>query len=68
MPPWLFLHWIPQLTGMLQLEAAEPVYSLLLRIAEEYPQALYYPLRCSTEGATWERARVKPKILDFVDK
>jgi hypothetical protein len=53
---------------MLQLEAAEPVYSLLLRIAEEYPQALYYPLRCSTEGATWERARVKPKILDFVDK
>ncbi|CAG0921762.1 unnamed protein product, partial [Notodromas monacha] len=49
-PEWMFLHWIPQMTGMLNLVESAPLRPLLLRLVEKYPKAVYFPLRCSAES------------------
>jgi hypothetical protein len=49
-PAWMFIQWIPQLLSMIALPQASLVFPLLLRIAKEYPQAIYYPHRLSRES------------------
>ncbi|CAG0920446.1 unnamed protein product, partial [Notodromas monacha] len=49
-PEWMFLHWIPQMTGMLNLVESAPLRPLLLTLVENYPKAVYFPLRCSAES------------------
>ena len=45
LPIWIWLEFIPQLLNSLQLNEAPIVSTILVKIAENYPQAIYYPLR-----------------------
>merc|ERR1712137_368395 len=43
-PSWLWLSWIPQLLSALFFKESIHVVSVLIQIAKDYPQALFYPL------------------------
>ncbi|WVZ66880.1 hypothetical protein U9M48_016041 [Paspalum notatum var. saurae] len=45
LPHWVWLSWIPQLLLSLQRSEAQHCKLVLLKIAQVYPQALYYWLR-----------------------
>lgn len=45
LPHWVWLSWIPQLLLSLQRNEAQHCKLVLLKIAQVYPQALYYWLR-----------------------
>ncbi|KAI8803070.1 hypothetical protein BJ742DRAFT_830456 [Cladochytrium replicatum] len=60
-PTWMFLRWLPQMTAALSTSVAEPVSIILLRVASEYPNALFFPFRISSEGFT-------PEVLKNVGK
>lgn len=49
-PTWMFIRWISQMMGLLDKPQASAVVAVLIRIADEYPQALFYPFKISTEG------------------
>ncbi|KAJ3289778.1 hypothetical protein HK104_007244 [Borealophlyctis nickersoniae] len=46
---WMFLRWLPQMTALLDKATAQAVLSILRRIAEDYPNALFAPLSISSE-------------------
>lgn len=50
-PSWMFIRWISQMLGILNESKAiaNSVYPILNRISEEYPNALYYPFKISSE-------------------
>ncbi|KAJ3178568.1 hypothetical protein HDU85_005175 [Gaertneriomyces sp. JEL0708] len=48
-PSWTFLRWLPQMTALLDKDVGDVVYPSLLRVANDYPRALYYPLAISSE-------------------
>ena len=45
LPPWVWLTWIPQLLMSLQREEAAFIKPILFRLAQMFPQGVYYPLR-----------------------
>jgi len=49
-PCWMFIQWIPQMCSVLGGPEGALVMPILTRIANVYPQALYYPLQLSTES------------------
>ncbi|KAL3276778.1 hypothetical protein HHI36_012145 [Cryptolaemus montrouzieri] len=49
-PTWMFLAWIPQLLANLNSEKVYAIGSIVIRIAELYPQAIMYPYRLSKEN------------------
>ncbi|KAK7005038.1 DNA-dependent protein kinase catalytic subunit, partial [Biomphalaria glabrata] len=49
-PSWMFLMWTSQMTALMDKDESVVVSPLLDRIAEDYPQALIYPLHMSSEG------------------
>mmetsp|Transcript_15125 Transcript_15125/g.59220 ORF Transcript_15125/g.59220 Transcript_15125/m.59220 type:complete len:1470 (+) Transcript_15125:2-4411(+) len=49
-PTWMFIRWISQMMGLLDKPQAAAIGEVLTRIADEYPQALFYPFKISTEG------------------
>lgn len=61
MPIWLWLPWVPQLVLMLGRREAFVAKPILVRIAQQYPQAVFFPIRTYLE----ERKQIdKPeKIL-----
>lgn len=44
-PSWMWLPWIPQLLTSLYRRECTAAKSILMRLARDYPQAVYYPLR-----------------------
>ncbi|XP_044756993.1 DNA-dependent protein kinase catalytic subunit-like isoform X2 [Coccinella septempunctata] len=48
-PTWMFLNWIPQLLANMNSETIYAIDSIIMRIAENYPQAIMYPYRLSRE-------------------
>lgn len=49
-PCWMFIRWISQMMALLDKEEGPCVVPILTEIAREYPQALYFPFRISTEN------------------
>ncbi|XP_055874578.1 DNA-dependent protein kinase catalytic subunit-like [Biomphalaria glabrata] len=49
-PSWMFLMWTSQMTALMDKDESVVVSPLLERIAQDYPQALIYPLHMSSEG------------------
>lgn len=45
LPSWMWLPWIPQLLTSLYRRECTAAKSILMRLARDYPQAVYYPLR-----------------------
>ncbi|CAO3576402.1 unnamed protein product [Absidia cylindrospora] len=46
---WNYIRWIPQLVAILDKPTARYVFPLVLKLAQEYPAALYYPFQLSNE-------------------
>ncbi|RUS72684.1 hypothetical protein EGW08_019554 [Elysia chlorotica] len=67
-PSWMFLMWVSQMTALLDKPEAQVVAPLLLRIAEDYPQALIYPFRMSSEGYNFGSSAQDSKNKDTVHK
>ena len=47
-PNWMFITWISQLIALLDKEEGAAVHDILISLAKDYPQALYYPLKISS--------------------
>jgi hypothetical protein len=49
-PCWMFIRWISQMMALIDKEEGACVFPILTEIAKNYPQALYFPFRISTEN------------------
>lgn len=49
MPVWLWLPWVPQLMLMLGRREASVARPILVRLAQQYPQAVFFPIRAYME-------------------
>lgn len=49
-PSWMFLSWLGQMTALLDKPQAIAIQNILEKISIEYPQALVYPFKMSTEN------------------
>ncbi|XP_063961376.1 DNA-dependent protein kinase catalytic subunit-like [Lytechinus pictus] len=62
-PSWMFIGWISQMVALLDKPESLAVQEILKTIAEDYPQALVYPFKISSEdfklgdGSPEERQR-----------
>jgi phosphatidylinositol kinase/protein kinase (PI-3 family) len=60
LPPWIWLPWIPQLVPMLGRAEGFVARAILVRVAQLFPQALFFPLRAYLEdGKDEPRATMK---------
>ncbi|KAJ1662695.1 transcription-associated protein 1, partial [Coemansia sp. RSA 25] len=60
MPTWYWIAFIPQLLAGLDAPFGRQAQQILLRIAKQYPQALYYALRTAREESLIVRRRQPP--------
>lgn len=63
-PEWMFLGWIPQILAQVSLSHESTLDPLVSRLAQEYPNALVYPLRLTI---TREKT-VRPFIAGLLRK
>ena len=42
-PAWLFLRWISQIAAVLNRPESSIIQNIVAKIAQKYPQALFYP-------------------------
>ncbi|XP_034245330.1 DNA-dependent protein kinase catalytic subunit-like [Thrips palmi] len=65
-PAWMFLGWIPQMLALLDTDAVNVVGPLLVRIAEQYPNAVTYPYNIS-RGNNLSNDASKLRIIKKLD-
>jgi DNA-dependent protein kinase catalytic subunit len=44
----MFITWISQLVALLDKEEGAAIHDILISLARDYPQALYYPMKISS--------------------
>lgn len=49
-PSWMFLNWLSQMTALLDKPEAKAIQRIIEKISIDYPQALVYPFKMSTEN------------------
>ncbi|XP_019852740.1 PREDICTED: DNA-dependent protein kinase catalytic subunit [Amphimedon queenslandica] len=49
-PCWMFIGWINQMIALVDKPESRAVHDILIRIADTYPQSLYYAFRMSSSG------------------
>ncbi|KAI8329229.1 hypothetical protein BC941DRAFT_384857 [Chlamydoabsidia padenii] len=57
---WHYIRWIPQLVAILDKPIAKYVFPMVLKLAEEYPAALYYPFQLSNEHYECYKEQLDP--------
>ncbi|KAJ2306623.1 transcription-associated protein 1, partial [Coemansia sp. RSA 2610] len=60
MPTWYWIALVPQLLAGLDAPYSRQAQQILLRIAKQYPQALYYALRTAREESLVQRRQQAP--------
>merc|ERR1711974_36051 len=65
-PSWMFIRWISQMVGLLNESESKIIVPILNRIAEEYPQALYYPFKISSETLCEKSQQLCSKITQLL--
>lgn len=75
LPQWVWFMWVPQLLAALQRPEAPAIKPILLQLALNFPQALYYSLRVylltnreSAQKAMAEYQRAKAKMEEEARK
>jgi DNA-dependent protein kinase catalytic subunit len=53
-PCWMFISWINQMVALLDKPESKAIINILHRIANMYPQALYFPFNVSNSGYKFE--------------
>ncbi|KAG0303333.1 hypothetical protein BGZ98_006787, partial [Dissophora globulifera] len=64
---WIFIRWIQQMVAILDKPIGACVMPILVAIAKQYPNTLYYPLTISAENYTFERSSSGQKRKADVD-
>ncbi|XP_052262779.1 DNA-dependent protein kinase catalytic subunit-like isoform X1 [Dreissena polymorpha] len=67
-PSWMFILWISQMLALMDKQEAPSVYEIILRITQEYPQAVVYPMKLSLEGYTFGSSKQDKLNKDQVDR
>ncbi|CAH1273078.1 PRKDC [Branchiostoma lanceolatum] len=67
-PSWLCISWLGQMVALLDKPEAVAVHGVLTRIAQDYPQALVYPLKISSENFEFEDSVVGRRNQEAVTK
>ena len=65
-PDWMFIGWISQMVALLNKAEGPAVHKILLSIATNYPQALFYQFKISS--STFESHPPGEANQDTVDK
>lgn len=58
-PTWYWVTFIPQLLTALNRPEAKHAKSILIRIAKQYPQALYFSLRTTREDLIYLKSQIR---------
>eukprot|EP00743_Colponemidia_sp_Colp-15_P008934 GILK01009748.1.p1 GENE.GILK01009748.1~~GILK01009748.1.p1 ORF type:complete len:1463 (+),score=312.38 GILK01009748.1:308-4390(+) len=65
-PSWMFITWISQLIASLDQVEGDLVLPILLRLARDFPQALYFPFNVSFEDlSAASRTRVQQLVVEL---
>ncbi|XP_070581112.1 DNA-dependent protein kinase catalytic subunit-like [Ptychodera flava] len=67
-PSWMFLGWLGQMLALLDKNESPAVHRIILDIAEQYPQALVYPFKMSSENFSFEKSNCGKKNKEVADK
>ncbi|EGG13650.1 DNA-dependent protein kinase subunit [Cavenderia fasciculata] len=62
-PCWMFIRWMSQIFPYLDLPQGPLVISILVKIAQYYPQAIYFPYKISSE----QFGRIGQKVSQPLD-
>ncbi|KAI8057473.1 hypothetical protein BDF21DRAFT_349187 [Thamnidium elegans] len=65
---WKFIRWIPQLVSFIESPIAEFIFPCLIRIADDYPKALYYPFNMSFEHYEWTKESIPAENRQAIEK
>jgi len=60
-PSWMFIRWISQLVGVINNQP-ESIIPILRRLASDYPQAIYYPFKITSETLNEKAAEMSNDI------
>ncbi|XP_071796803.1 DNA-dependent protein kinase catalytic subunit-like [Asterias amurensis] len=66
-PSWMFIGWISQMVALLDKSEGPAVHGILTEIAKEYPQALCYPFKISSECFEFDSSAVGKKNRSAVE-
>ncbi|XP_033121520.1 DNA-dependent protein kinase catalytic subunit-like [Anneissia japonica] len=55
-PCWMFISWISQMVALLDKDSGHCVHSILMSIAKDYPQALCYPFKISSDNFQFDKS------------
>lgn len=66
-PVWIFVPWVSQMVGSLDLAEGEAIAPVLVELAKEYPQAVFYPLNVSSRKAQAQARRLSAPIWAILD-
>ena len=67
-PCWQLIGWISQMLALLDKPEAVAVQSVIVQIAECFPQALIYAYIISSESYVFEESVTGHKHREFVDR
>ena len=67
-PAWVFVPWVSQMVGSLDLAEGEAIAPVLVKVAEAYPQAVFYPLNVSSKKAQAQARRLSEPIWAILDR
>ncbi|KAI8098597.1 uncharacterized protein BX664DRAFT_288171 [Halteromyces radiatus] len=63
---WRYIRWIPQLVAILDKPTAKYIYPIILKLAQEYPSALYYPFQLSNEHYECYKEQLDPTNRNMI--
>ncbi|KAL9555838.1 hypothetical protein MBANPS3_002175 [Mucor bainieri] len=65
---WKYIRWIPQLVSSMNGPIAPYILPALSRLAETYPNALYYPMQISCEIYELRKSALPRDICDAIER
>ncbi|XP_056017774.1 DNA-dependent protein kinase catalytic subunit-like isoform X2 [Ostrea edulis] len=67
-PCWMFIMWISQMMALLDKPEASTLHHILTELAENYPQAVVYPFKLSSEGYSFTDKKNEAFVSRLNDK
>ncbi|XP_061175418.1 DNA-dependent protein kinase catalytic subunit-like [Saccostrea echinata] len=67
-PCWMFIMWISQMMALLDKPEGSTVHHILTELTENYPQAVVYPFKLSSEGYNITDKKDEAFIASLNDK
>ncbi|ORX51884.1 hypothetical protein DM01DRAFT_1063713 [Hesseltinella vesiculosa] len=65
---WYYIRWIPQLVAILDRPSARNIFPILIKLADAYPAALYYPFQISNEHYECYKEQMDPDNQSAIER